>query len=502
MSRLSLRWFLLTLLGPAMPLCTAQTVQLADGRVLLAEVEPGSASGEGLRVKRLDNGGTLDLRWDHLSPASALELKKRFDLAGDAQEELKMTATAVEYRVNGQKQTLIGVRVESLDTPEHLMLEVKGVQYKVPRAEVSYLRKVEAPVTQVLTKNAFAEERRNALNPGNDADKWILFAEDMMKVRDFDHAGEGLDKAKELGNSKNPQHLEALLARLQRFKESAQELKFLEDIRTARNRAQAADFDKGTKLIAQFESKFPATKLKAEFELEKRRFGEARTRYYTSQVAETWRRSIALVAEKTVTDPATTLQSAKDYAQNKMTDDIVARVAATLKLDANEVKQLWGERKNNAVGKRTETFSYGVGSWVLGDEAILKGTATGKEIDKQKKDQEPTNPNSKEMERFQKLLKQALDRRRQAVQGQDGEKKEQTDEDWWRQADRGEKISWLRAFYAEFGGQLVVTYATVSPCISCYGEGTVPEISGDGKMVRNKCFLCQSTKWLRSFRAY
>ena len=55
---------------------------------------------------------------------------------------------------------------------------------------------------------------------------------------------------------------------------------------------------------------------------------------------------------------------------------------------------------------------------------------------------------------------------------------------------------------AEFGGQLVVTFASVQPCISCYGDGNVPEISGDGKMVRNTCFLCQGTKFLRSFKAY
>ncbi|MEC8653529.1 MAG: hypothetical protein VXY92_13310, partial [Planctomycetota bacterium] len=48
---------------------SAQSIQLADGRVLLASVE--QADGEGLRVRRLDNGGVLDLRWDHLSTASA-----------------------------------------------------------------------------------------------------------------------------------------------------------------------------------------------------------------------------------------------------------------------------------------------------------------------------------------------------------------------------------------------------------------------------------------------
>ena len=74
--------------------------------------------------------------------------------------------------------------------------------------------------------------------------------------------------------------------------------------------------------------------------------------------------------------------------------------------------------------------------------------------------------------------------------------------DWWREAERVDRAGFLRAYYAEFGGQMAVTFATVSPCISCSGEGTVPELGGDGRIVRNKCFLCHDTKWLRSFKAY
>ncbi|MCK5940772.1 MAG: hypothetical protein KAI24_02285, partial [Planctomycetes bacterium] len=65
-----------------------------------------------------------------------------------------------------------------------------------------------------------------------------------------------------------------------------------------------------------------------------------------------------------------------------------------------------------------------------------------------------------------------------------------------------EQASWLRAYYAEYGGQLEVTFASAQQCISCYGAGSTPEIGPDGKMVRMKCYLCQNTKWVRSFKAY
>jgi hypothetical protein len=482
--------------------CPAQTVQLADGRVLMAEVEPGSASGEGMRVKRLDNGGTLDLRWDHLSPTSALYWKKKFDLAGDSQDEFLVPAYEVEYLQSGGVQRLIG-RLPTEDRGDPLVVTVKGVQYKVPRTELRGVRKVDAPVAQVLTKDEFYAERTAVHQPGNDADKHVLLAEDLIKVRDYEHATVELLRAKELGNSKNPANVDAMLAKLQRYKDAEKELNAIEEIRMTRSRGGLAGFEKGVKLIAQFEKDYPQTKLKSEFETEKKRFADERARFLTGQVAEQWRRSVSIVAEKAITGPALTLEAAKDYAQNKMTDDIVARLVATMKLDAAEIKKLWAERKSNVLGKRTETFTYGVGSWVLGSENILKDTAAGKEINKQDpKANEAANPNNPDMAKFAKLLKEALKRRQQAMQGQGAGGQEQTEEDWWRQAERTEKINWLRAYYAEYGGQLKVTFATVTPCISCYGEGTIPEIGPEGKMIRNQCFLCQSTKYLRRFQAY
>jgi hypothetical protein len=475
----------------------AQSVQLADGSVLLADVDPESVSGEGLRVRRLDNGGVLDLRWEHLSAASAHAWKKKFDLAGDAQDELTVRADEVEYEVAGSRQRLLGRIVEQ--TPEHIVLQARGVNYKIQRVNLLAARQVDAPVMQVLTKDQFYQEQRDLLQPGDEADRHVLLAESLLRVKDYDHAGEHLTKAKELGNSKNPQQIDGLLAKLARYKEAAKELKLLEEIEAARSRGGLGDFEKGVKLVAQFEKDFPQSRLRSDFEAEKRRFEAARDRFLIGQVAEKWRDGIRVVAEKLVAENPT-LSAARDYAQGKMTDDIVARVAGQLRLDAEEVKALWAKRKNTQIGKRTALFVYSVGSWVLGKDNILKGTETGKAIEKQKGAQQPQQPDAN-MDKLLKELKKALERRRAAVQSQ-GEAKEQTEDDWWNDAERNEKIGWLRAFYAEYGGQLEVTFATVSPCISCYGEGTVPEIGPDGKMVHNKCFLCQSTKFTRSFKAF
>ena len=106
----------------------------------------------------------------------------------------------------------------------------------------------------------------------------------------------------------------------------------------------------------------------------------------------------------------------------------------------------------------------------------------------------------RDIERFAKLLRQAMERRR-STQNQ-GEQKQMTPEGWWEDASKPERVSWLRSYYAEFSGQMVVTYASAQQCISCYGEGSTPEVDTQGRPTRKKCFLCQGTKWTRSFKAY
>ena len=247
--------------------------------------------------------------------------------------------------------------------------------------------------------------------------------------------------------------------------------------------------------------KAKATALKNEFEREKARFEKARTRYLTQRVADQWRRLITTVSEKKVLEDGFTLQAARDFAENGMSDAIVARLEKQLSLEGEEIRQLWSQRANTPVGRRTEHFSYGDGSWVLGEKEILKGTAVAKAQEQQAGQQRAPAGNDREIEQFAKQLRQALERRRRAAQS-GGEQRQLTDEGWWQQASRAEKVGWLRAYYAEYGGELVVKFATATKCISCYGEGTLPAIGGDGRPVREKCFLCQGTKWQRSFKAY
>src|SRR5512134_1005767 len=76
-------------------LAPAQAVQLKTGELLMGEVE--EPTDEGLTLKRFDNGGTLRLRWDQLSPASSERLKQLFSLSVDDETEVLVDADIIEY---------------------------------------------------------------------------------------------------------------------------------------------------------------------------------------------------------------------------------------------------------------------------------------------------------------------------------------------------------------------------------------------------------------------
>ncbi|HLQ36446.1 MAG TPA: hypothetical protein VK348_01495 [Planctomycetota bacterium] len=475
----------------------AQTLQFADGQVLMVNID--DVDGNGLRVHRLDNGGQLELRWEHLSPDCALRLKQAYSLVGSAEEDATVAADLVTYEKDGIKQEVLGKIDDAAGTPTELVVRKKGVQYRVAKADLKGVKKVQAPVGQVFTRDEYYADLLTTMPPGDDGDKHVNLAQELIKVRDYDHAGDHLAKAKEL-KTRDPNRLQQMTEKLARYKDSAKERSLLDQIQFARQRGTGPEFDNGLKLIAQWEKDYPTSKLRSEFDTEKKRFVEARTKYLAQLVAEKWRQLIQAVADKKAGETGVTLQSVKEYATGKMKDDVAARVADQVKLPVDEVKQLFADRGKYPLGKRPEFFAYGIGSWTLGDKAILKDTKQG-QAPANKTDKDPAQ--EREIERLAKLIRQAMERSRAAAKNQQGgAPKEATEEDWWREATRNEKTSFLRAYYAEFGGDLKVTIAYLQPCIACYGEGTVTELGGDGKVQKVNCYLCHKTKWLRSFRAY
>lgn len=473
----------------------AQTIQLQSGELLVGKVE-GPPNDDGLTFRRLDNGGTFDLRWEQLSRQSALKLKQLFGLSVDDVSEVMTTADVLTFEAAGRRDTIAGRLVE--ETNSDLIIQRLGSRIPIPRAKVKGKSTKQVPVLEILTEEQFYYEKLAEIDPGDDADKHVLLADFLMRVRAYDLAQKHLERAQELGGGSQPTALDGKIQRLTRFKGAQEERALLDQIEQARARRQ---FAKGLELIEEYGKRFASGKLKSEFETTKDRFNSARERALLSRVTELFYKAIRSVAEHKATESGLTLEAARSYAEAQMGKDIRAKVIAQLELTADEVEQFWGKRLGYPAVLSSLRYPYGQGSWILGAERIMKDTAAGKET-AQGKD---SSPEEKRIQALERRIREASERAKRALSASGGQAdaaREETPEEWWKGATAELRKVWIQAYYAENGGDLKVEAAYVDACLVCTGEGFLRILGSSGKEQKLKCSTCHGTRFKRVVRAH
>lgn len=484
------------LLAAALALpATAQAIQLRTGEVLVGEVV--DATSDGLSFRRLDTGGFLELDWDDLSTLHAARIKHLKGLVVSVDDEPTIEADVIVHTSGGGLvEELVGLIDWGRSTPNELVVRTKGNLIPVKRnsQNLKNIRKREVPVLEVYTAKEWYELKLQEIAPADDADKHIALAEQMRRVGEYQLARKHLDEAERLGGGAQASSLPIMQQRIANLIESTAERELLAQIRIMRNRSE---FDKAEQLMEEFRQKYPDSKLADELAREAKRFDAALAEHAVQRLRRDWDTTIRRVANDKVAERGLTLAEARSYAEGKMVDDVFARLSKSLEITPEELKQFWAQREEHGRG-RAEIFSYGVGSWVLGEEAIIAGTKledgasgdSGGEV----------TAEDRELERIIRKLREHRDQRRRAGGG-GGQGAEETDEDWWRDASREQRTGWLGAYFAEFGGQMQITNAYAEPCAVCEGLGYMVEIGDTGGEQRVKCGTCHGTKFTRLFRA-
>ncbi|MHC5065870.1 MAG: DnaJ-like cysteine-rich domain-containing protein [Planctomycetota bacterium] len=477
--------FALTLVGAA----AAQAIQLRDGSVLVGEIQEVSA--EGMVFHRLDTGGMLDLRWEDLSGESAVRIKHLKGLLVEDEDEVTVQADVITYAVQGlARDVIVGILVR--ETPEEYILQRRGVEYPIKRRDIKLTGKRQVPVYEVYSKEGYYALQLNEIQPGDDADKHILMADALRRAGDYDASLKHLLRAQELGGGNQKSKLPPMLSRLRTLMESETEREMLKEIRVLRNQKR---FEDAEARIVQFEAQFPDSRLKTDLEREKRRFEKDRESFMIGQVYQKWAQTLLAVARDKAAEDVD-LNTAREYAENFMAQEIFSRIGASLSLSVEEVEQFWMDRhKYSRHGP--DLFSYGVGSWLLGKDKILTGT---------KLDKLGGNTNLKagesrsEWERITRKMEEIRKRSRQVAR-RNRDSGPESDEDWWMRSSRNDRQYWLRAYFAENSGYLEVTRAFIANCTTCAGSGSVAVRGMAGGQQKQECSLCRGTRHTRTIRA-
>lgn len=474
---------------------SAQVLRLKTGKFLIGSVE--EASEEGLRVRRLDTGGVLDLGWDDVARGDVVKLRKQFNLLDEVElEDVLFAATKIIHVLPTGKSELIGEFVARQGND--FVVRKKGQTFKISVERMHGApQNIDVPIQDVLLPDEIYERKLSEIDPGEDADKHTLLGVYLIRVGDYPRAKLHLEKAKELGGGSQPREVEGQIERLTSLEANKAEADLIREINVQRSRRA---FAQALALCDEYEKKFDKVgKLKNEFEQRKAQLEKDRENWLLREVVKYWFMATldeCGTASRTMVD----FEAARSFAEEQLGQNVRARVAKRLQITTDEAEQLFKKRIERKVAS-IQSSGYNTGSWILGAAKVVEGTAAQKKDDKSKKDGGDAQAEAikRELEkRVQDWMRQA----RRAGQGPNQQQQQlQTEAEWWKEIDSTARKFWLLSHYAETGGDYIVVNAFTTNCPNCGGRGKIASAAAQGnQVVYTPCPLCHETKFLRSLR--
>lgn len=473
---------------------TAQVLRLKTGKFVIGSVE--EANEDGLRVRRLDTGGVLDLVWDDVAEIDATKLRKRFSLLDDTElADVLFPATKLVHMRPAGRATLIGELVARQGND--FIVRKKGQTFKI---SVDQLRgtpeSVDVPIQDVLLPDEIYQRKLDEIDPAEDADKHLLLAAYLIRVGDYPRAKEHLLKSQELGSGAQPQEVEAQLARVASLEANKAEADLIQEINVYRNRK---NFAKAMQLAKEYETKYASGRGKLVNEYKKRRaqLEKDRETWLVREVSRQWYRLLLDEAGR-VSRTVPEFEKARDFSEEQMGQNIRQRIAKRYEITPEEAELLFRKRLERRVGG-VQSTTYSTGSWILGESKITAGTAAQKQDKKGKQEDDPNDKIRREMrKRMEEWVRQAA--RAGGKQAQTGQEL-QTEDEWWQDVESTTRKFWLVSWYVENAGDMEVVSAHTSNCPTCGGRGSIATASSTGnKVIQNPCQTCHKTKYLRIVR--
>jgi hypothetical protein len=163
-------------------------------------------------------------------------------------------------------------------------------------------------------------------------------------------------------------------------------------------------------------------------------------------------------------------EEAVNYLGGQMQKDVldyVVKESAKITKEAtpDAVKQLWNQRRKI----RWNRASYGLGTWLLGKDAALKGSEDPNKKDEKK----PVNETDKARADLEKKLRTYLDNQELARKAKTTGEQKDDRELAWKELPLDARRGWMLAYYVENSGDFEVDKKPMlAACHECGGEGT------------------------------
>ncbi len=430
-------------------------LRLRDGSIQWATI--AAHDPEGLAILRLDTGGRARLPWSYLHPEEERDLRTRFgyvDLTGDEVlvEALRLTTT------DGME--VVGRIVDR--TADAILLKTSTGTVPVPKARLA------GPPTTVQV-NALEIWTRNELYALQQATADLTTAEGCYdlarfceRILAFAQAAEHYQKARELDPSFKKDEIGIAIERATGKAARQDQVDWLAGVDDLVGRRR---FDDAVARAEAFAQKFPDSPMLPDAKRKHDRAVKARERYLLDRIGQLWPVKAAQIARTKSLE--LNFEGALSYLDGQMSADVLAAVtkaaqAITKEATSDAVRRMWTQRRK----ERWNRASYGLGTWLLGKDAALKG-------EKKEEEKPPANEKEKERADLAKKLERFLQNQEMARKSKStGEQKDER-ETSWKELPGIARAGWMLAYYAENSGDFeVMSKPLFSSCRECGGTGT------------------------------
>ncbi len=466
-------------------------LKLRDGSLSWGRIEEHDP--ERIAFRRMDNGGLARVPWSLLDPGQELELRTRFGYVELEGEEIYTEASRI-VMIDGQER--IGLVLGRTETS--LIVKDAVAQLELPlnriRTEQAGLR---VPARDIFTRAELYNQELGRTDPLDPAEQYELgkFCE---RILEFQYAFAHYTLAATLDPSFKPDELAAAQERALLKAGQQVQLDALDEADRLRRRRA---YDQARALLADFQATFVGSPLQADRKKLEDRVEKDRLALLRDQVRRRWLARMERVADQTARKSYAEVLA---FLEEGFSQAIVEGVTQDLRpykaaLTPDEVRQLWVERPRG----RWRPASYGGATWLLGEDAALKGS-------------QPETEQAQPRTALERERAELAERLRRFLQNQEAARRTATlpsgeevdQEGFWRSLSSAVRRNWIIANYAENSGDLEVRPAPdLTPCPGCAGTGTREQIHTGGTGANNQagvrkvvCETCQGIGVQRRIR--
>ncbi|MEK7485980.1 MAG: hypothetical protein AABZ60_16780 [Planctomycetota bacterium] len=447
----------------------AKVLHLKTNQVLQGEVIEHFV--EGIFFKRWDNGGVIQLSWDHLQKADAEKLKQEFGYV--LKDETLVTRQA--SRVFLKNGSFVEGRIAG-EYPKDPKIQIRNATTNLvlSREDIHRITAVEMNILDLYTADEIYKDYVSKHNLTT-AYAEFEFAEFLRNLQLYEWAIKHYKQAQEKDRTYEIK-VKALIDNLEILLKDQELQKNLSSVYSKIKQDKFADaFSRIEDLKKYYESNEPALSLlaKAKEDTEKKR-----DQFLKEKVPFAYYQIIRTLIRTKGFDRKVGLSDARTYADGELAKEVLQKLSKRYGIEEELIEKTFEERplmNNKKASYNSGTFIQGLGEGATAADNAKGNTSVEQQI----------------AEFLQSQGGKGKKRQTSGSESSGESDKLQTPDEWWNSSNGTGRYQWLLAYHGEHQMKMQGYYFTL--CSNCAGKGFLLITAPDGQF-KKTCKRCHGLK--------